>query len=544
MNDSLNISFGSTLDSLNFFKISTYCNTLSENTFFNFTTFVTAMAVLILAWTNSDYKYKFRFQISFIPPSILLGMVFLLGLATVVNDYVHFNFIWPYSTWQLVLSIILLLLIFYWAFSCFVRPTKFRWYNHSRFRKVFQDVVFRRNYQEIISLVSDFRRSIQSIIRFSKNEYEISETKLSEKEKDALRIIDLMGNDFFAKAVVDVDVRVAVDLFKEAKEKNKINHEMHVFAGNFITQALMNENSFLYTEIKYTNGSFSYYKPVIKAIYSDYDLVHDIPELLQPHYSLTNQWNSLQIKAYSSILLECLKSFLGKWYDDFFFMRKFEEMSTLTEKVRKLNDYSGELRNCEEWCIYKEVIYFYKELILVISTINVPERIQTKYSKDHRFVNIFDIIVDSIVEIMNWVSDVRGANRWLIQYSNFWDDIFHTESDKKSVKLLMFKLRRAVCLTIKEDAGFMGISIHLMILNIMGLTLNTKNRKWFKEDYILHRWLLYYTKYNLWNYYQKKKNYVDTCMPDGMSIDSSTKELVRTIPSLIGPQKVEKMQLL
>ena len=90
----------------------------------------------------------------------------------------------------------------------------------------------------------------------------------------------------------------------------------------------------------------------------------------------------------------------------------------------------------------------------------------------------------------------------------------------------------------------MGISIHLTILNIMGLSLNTKIRKWFKEDYILRRWLLYYTKYNLWNYYQTKKNYVDACMPDGMSIDSNTKELVRMIPSLIGSQKQEKLQLI
>lgn len=543
MNDSLNISFGSTLDSLNFFKISTYCNTLSENTFFNFTTFVTAMAVLILAWTNSDYKYKFRFQISFIPPSILLGMVFLLGLATVVNDYVHFNFIWPYSTWQLVLSIILLLLIFYWAFSCFVRPPKFRWYNHSRFRKVFQDVVFRRNYQEIISLVSDFRRSIQSIIRFSKNEYEISETKLSEKEKDALRIIDLMGNDFFAKAVVDVDVRVAVDLFKEAKEKNKINHEMHVFAGNFITQALMNENSFLYTEIKYTNGSFSYYKPVIKAIYSDYDLVHDIPELLQPHYSLTRQWRAQQIKAYCAILLTSIKSFFEKWYDDYFFKQSFEELSGLTRKVLELNGMSENLMNNESWLIYTEIISFYRDLILIISKISVPKRIQKKYSEDYKEKDLFDIIASSVVKIMNWIGDVRGPNFWLIQYMNFWDDIFHTESEKEPVKILMFKLRRAIYLTIKEDGGYMGIRIHLMILNIMGLTPISRTRQLFKEDGILHRWLLYYTKYNLWTYYQNKPNFVNACMPDGMSIDSNTKELVRMIPSLIGPQKQERMKL-
>ena len=544
MNDSLNISFGTALDTLNFFKISTYCNTLTENSFFSFTTFVTAMAILILAWTNTDYRYKFRFYTSFVLPSVLLILVFLLGLVTVVNDYVHFSFIWSYPTWQLIFSVILLLLIFYWAFSCFVKSPKFNWYNHSRFRKAFQDVVFRRNYQEMTSLVGDFRNSIQNIIHFSKNQYEIENCKLSEKEKNALRIIDLIGNDFFAKAVVDTDVRVAVDLFKEVKEKNKINHGIKVFAGNFITQALINENSFLYTETKYTNGSFSYYKPVITAIYSDYNLVHEIPELLWPHYSLTKQWNSLQVKAYSALLLECIKSFFKDWHHDFFFMDKFDDLTSLTMKIRDLNNFSGNLMKCEEWCMYKEVICFYGNLIRALSAVQVPERIRNKYSKDCEFNNLLDIIADSIVDIMNWVSDVKGPNRWLIQYSNFWHIIFHTESDKDSVKLLMFKLRRAIYWTIKEDAGYMGISIHLTILNIMGLTNNCKTKRFFKEDYILHRWLLLYTKYNLWDYYQRKKQYVDTCMPDGMSIDTNTRELVRVIPSFIGPQKVEKMQLI
>lgn len=543
MNDSLNISFGTTLDSLNFFKISTYCNALPENTIFNFTTFVTAMAVLILAWTNSDYRYKFRFQISFIPPFFLLIIVFLLGVATVFNDYFHFNFIWSYSTWQLILSILLLLLIFYWAFSCFVRPPKFRWYNHSRFREFFQDVIFRRNYQEISSLVSDFRRTIQSIIHFSKNDLEISETELSEREKDALKIIDLMGNDFFAKAAVDVDVRIAVDLFKEAKEKNKINYGIHVFAGNFITQALMNENSFLYTEIKYTNGSFSYYKPVIKAIYSDYNLVHDIPEFLWPHNSLTRQWRVQQIKAYCAILLASIKSFFENWYDDYFFKQNFEELSDLTRKVRELNGISGNLMNNDTWLIYKEIINFYRDLILIISKVSIPPKIQKKYSEECEEKNLLDIIADSIVEIMNWIGDVRGPNFWLIQYINFWNSIFHTKSEKDSVKILMYKLRRAIYLTIKEDSGYMGIKIHLMILNIMGLTPISKNNKFFREDRILLRWLLYYTKYNLWTYYQKKSTFVNDCMPDGMSIDSNTKELVRTIPSLIGSQKQERMQL-
>ena len=501
------------------------------------------MAVLILAWTNSDYRYKFRFQTSFIPPPFLLGIVFLLGILTVFNDYYHFIFIWSYSTWQLILSIILLLLIFYWAFSCFIRPPKFRWYNHSRFRKGFQDVVFRRNYQEMTSLVGDFRVSVKNIIHYSKNQYEVKETKLSLKEIDALRIIDLMGNDFFAKAVVDVDVRIAVDLFKDAKEKNKINHGIKVFAGNFITQALMNENSFLYAETKYTNGSFNFYKPVISYIYSDYNLVYEIPDLLLPHYALRSQWSSSQIKAYSVILLECLKGFFKNWHDDAFFMRPFEDLAALTMKIPKLNGFSGDLMKCEEWRIYKEVMNFYEELIRSLSTIVVPERKRNRYSKGHEYSNVLDIIADSIVDIMNWVSDVKGPNRWLIQYSNFWNKIFHTEPDKDSVKLLMFKLRRAIYLTIKEDAGYMGISIHLTILNIMGLGNVQRRNKYSKKDYILHRWLLYYTKCNLWNYYQKKKNYVDTCMPDGMSIDLNTKELVRIIPSLIGTPKQERLQL-
>ena len=61
-------------------------NSLPDPSLFSFSTYLTAMAVIILAYTITDPLYRFRLAIAFIPPRVTFGMIAFIGFATLLID--------------------------------------------------------------------------------------------------------------------------------------------------------------------------------------------------------------------------------------------------------------------------------------------------------------------------------------------------------------------------------------------------------------------------------------------------------------------------
>ena len=212
--NSFNLNFGAELDTINFFNITTNCNNIDEAVFYNFTTFATAMAVLILAWTNTDYKYLFRFKTAFVPPIILFSIVVVIGFATLLNDYFAQASFISYSQRQIFLASCLLFTIFYWVIACFICPSKFHKFNHKKYREAFQKVIVLGRSREMASIAEDFSHSVQNVVYWAQNRYDGDVVSMPEKVKDAIRIIELMGNEKFAKVVVNNNVAIAQNFFE------------------------------------------------------------------------------------------------------------------------------------------------------------------------------------------------------------------------------------------------------------------------------------------------------------------------------------------
>lgn len=74
----------------------------SGQTFFGFSEFLTGLALMVLAWTIADVRYRFRIQVAPLP---LLGMSFYvvaaIGLLTLLTD------LWRVEQWLVPRGILL-----------------------------------------------------------------------------------------------------------------------------------------------------------------------------------------------------------------------------------------------------------------------------------------------------------------------------------------------------------------------------------------------------------------------------------------------------
>lgn len=535
--NSFNLNFGAELDTINFFNITTNCSNVDDVIFYNFTTFVTAMAVLILAWTNTDYKYQFRFKTALVPPILLFSIVVVIGFATLLNDYLAQTSFVSYSQRQIFLASCLLFTIFYWVIACFICPSKFHKFNHKKYREAFQKVIVLGRSREMASIAEDFSHSVQNVVNYAQNRYDGDVVLMPEKVKDAIRIIELMGNEKFAKVVVNNNVAIAQNFFESVIQQKKYKIGLNDFAENFITQALLNEDSFLYDESKLSNGVIGDVKPIISSIYSDYDLIKNIPSLLTPHYSLTRSWNATQVKAYSSILLESIKAHLKDPTDAYVFHEPLKTLVSSARGICNIDCDDKDLGNIKEYQIFKEIMWFYNDLYRILASVNIPANFHKKtYSDSWGTDDIFDLLARSMVEILDWALSIKGKNTFHIQYTNCWDVIFHSSYTEKSAGLLLYRVVRMTKKEIEQDYGI--VILLLRILNIRGLVLNPSIRKFFQQEYILHAWLLHYAQVKLLAAYNANKDFIDLNIPTGMSIDVQNKELQR-----IAGRKKEVLQL-
>ena len=100
--------------------------------FFGFSEFLAGLALMVLAWTTADVRYRFRVQTAPIP---LLGITFsvvtAVGILTLLTDLWRAEqWLVPEGTlltpgsWQAILGGLFLLTFLTWTWFAFIQPPK------------------------------------------------------------------------------------------------------------------------------------------------------------------------------------------------------------------------------------------------------------------------------------------------------------------------------------------------------------------------------------------------------------------------------------
>jgi hypothetical protein len=258
---------------------------------FGFAEFVQAFALLVLIFTLSDVRYRFRVNtapISF--QGIGYWLVALVGLATLLTDFWFSNrypapwFLASHAWWQLVLGALFLLLVLMWLWYSYVKPPVFGRFNAFNFTRTVYRYLLQGNEADLPIVATELARSAPSIVRFAREQplfgdpepANIKTTTAAKFANDLLLIIAIRK---FCRHIVASSPGTAIAFFQAMSDQQKYRIPIRQFGSNISTEALINKDSLLYHEdAGFYSGYFGYIRPFTNAIYGDYHLVEALSE--------------------------------------------------------------------------------------------------------------------------------------------------------------------------------------------------------------------------------------------------------------------------
>ncbi len=114
-----------------------------EQKLFGFPELLAGLALVVLAWTIADIRYRFRIRVAPIPlQGLTFSVVAAVGGLTLLTDLWRAeawlvprgNLLTP-ASWQAILAGLILLTFLTWAWFAFIRPPTFGKRNAKRFAR-------------------------------------------------------------------------------------------------------------------------------------------------------------------------------------------------------------------------------------------------------------------------------------------------------------------------------------------------------------------------------------------------------------------------
>lgn len=238
--------------------------------FFGFSEFLTALALMLVIWTISDFKYKFRMKISnfliFPLDKFTFFSIFSIGIGCIFSDYwrsselllPYFKHGYSNSTWQFLSGIIFLIIIFIVIHKC-VRSTG-RVFGKNVDLSEIKKIIYSNKESDIFSLTEEISDSFDFIFKkellkknsnyfLSKWIYVFFENKPRKKDYD-FNLISLFEDTMFCDCIAATNpdfIRKTIEIFPYIESEYDRDALMR-FYKNVIKSALLNKKSFIFYE--------------------------------------------------------------------------------------------------------------------------------------------------------------------------------------------------------------------------------------------------------------------------------------------------------
>ena len=299
---------------------------------FGFSEFLASLALMVLAWTIADVRYRFRIMTApFHLPKITFIVVSSVGVLTLLTDLwcaeewlvPAGNFITP-TEWQAVLGGAFLFTFLTWLWFAFVRPPTYGRSNAMRYGRALYRTILRGSPAEMSVVADELTYSIKSLVRYAtvkteRKHYGLNQEESRESGKPkkvttiANDILLLIADKRFCRALVESSPGTILTLFQEVSTTKKYGIQIETFSKNIINDALANKNSFLYHEIEgYESGLIGYLKPLSQAMFSNHRMVEVIGTLLDTDIWEKRRWDAEQWEAYCRVVLLTFQDYVGQ----------------------------------------------------------------------------------------------------------------------------------------------------------------------------------------------------------------------------------------
>lgn len=522
---------------------------------FGFAEFLAGLALMVLAWTIADVRYRFRVRTAPIPvQGITFAVVAFVGCMTLLTDLWRAEQWWvprgdllTPASWQALLAAIYLLTFLAWAWFAFIRPPAFGRSNARRLAQALYRHILAGSPAELAVIADELVRSAKSLVRHATNRdqsknmiggrKEERPPKLTNAERFANDVLLLIADRRFCRVIVQSSPVTALAFFQDMGEAQKYGIQVETFARNIMNESLMNRDSFAFHEAEgYESGFLGYHKPLSQAMFANYLMVETIGSMLDPDIWGKSKWNAEQWEAYCRMVLMTFRSYVETrppWEHSYTLYRAKGYIEHAASDVYKLDGVASIAWDSDELARLRVIVDFIKDAVEILDKKGVPDRLVLRVKERHgRGTTFYDYIADMIFEVIFSASAVRspGDECWWIQHNTVWGELFNFTSLKSSAgEIVKFKARRLlydeIC-DMKRFPNFKGAKILGFCLNVMGLKL--KEQDYDKDSKALHKAVLSWVKGNYVWLHDYNPRVAEACLVDGITYDADNRRLVKT----------------
>lgn len=542
----------------------------SGEKFFGFSEYLAALALMVLAWTIADVRYRFRIRTAPLP---LLGFTFYVvgavGVLALLTDWwraEHWlipkgNLITP-AGWQAVLGGAFLLTFMLWAWFAFIRPAKFGWWNARRFAEALYRAILKGSPGELPEIADELTRSAKPLIQHSWQNWELKQYDAQQKAQKksasdrrlhvrhyAYDVLLMIADRKFCRHVVQSSPITALELFEEIGSQNKLDVPLDTFAKNITSEAIANRDSFAYHEIEgYYTGYVGYYKPLTKALYGNYAIVHALDQVFDVDFREKSHWDADQWGAFCRLLLVSFKNYVdsGAVHQHSFVM--FRAIHDIQSSIRGLYKISG---SGSDWWSENSVQQLYIAVDFAIEATKIlDERKEPVYTKlrrreEDRHRDVYDLIAELMFEIVFEAGSVKEPKDlcWTVQHNMVWTKFLEYFSPNgPSARIIKHKLRRLIydeIVRLGEWPNFKGARVLAIALNVLGLMDNGTNFE--RSTKPLRKAVLAWTRRHYARIAAESPRVAAACLVDGMTYEAEGPRLIKTGMQLLDREPLRQV---
>lgn len=523
---------------------------------FGFSEFLAGLALMVLAWTIADIRYRFRVRTAPVPlQGLTYAVVAIIGILTLLTDLwraeqwlVPEGHILTPVTWQALLGGVYLLTFLTWAWFAFIRPPVYGKRNAMRYAQTLYGVILRGATRELAVIADEFSRSARSLIRYATDRGEFKGVPEEEQDRKqplkrptkvsayANEILLLIADKRFCRAIVESSPGTALALFHEIGQTKKYGILIETFAKNIVTEALVNRDSFLFHETEgYESGLIGYHKPLSQAMFSNHRMVEAIGTLLDPDMGDRGKWDAAQWKAYCRVVLMTFRDYVETqcWNHSFVLYRAKSYVEHAAFDLYKINGMPDSTWHDDVQARLRVVVDFIKDAVEILDKKEVPKNLHLRTRQEHRGVGTFyDHLANMIFEVIFSASAVTAPTGlcWWVQHNSVWSELFNFgHLSGPAGAIVKFKVRRLLydeVARMKRFPNFKGARILGFCLNVMGL--RARDDDYDHDSKALQRAIFSWTKKNYAWLHSYNPRVAEACLVDGITYDEKHLRLVKT----------------
>ncbi len=526
--------------------------------FFGFSEFLAGLALMVLAWTIADVRYRFRVRTAPVPlQGLTFAVVAGVGVLTLLTSLWRAerwlvpqgNLLTP-ASWQALLGGVFLLTFLTWTWFAFIRPPSYGRHNAERFAQTLYRFILKGSPTELAVIADELALSARSLVRhatdrgrfknFGHQREEEQKRVLPKVEAYANGLLLLIADKRLCRAMVESSPGTALAIFRAIGETKKYGVQVETFGKNIVAEAIANKDSFLFHEAEgYHSGLIGYHKPLSHAMFSNYDMVETIGSLLDPDSAHREEWDAEQWSAYCRAVLMVLSNYIEEGYSghSYVLYRAKGYLELAVFDLYKLDGVANSSWDDDIQARLRVVVNFIEESVKTLDKRRVPGDLPLRIRGKHTSMreSIYDYTASLIFEVIFAASAVTTPIErcWWVQHNSVWAKLFNSQSLKGDAgKVVKFKVRRLLyeeVARMNEFSNFKGAKIIGFCLNVMGLTVRTDYYD--KDSRALQKAVLRWTKKNFVWLHEHNPRVAGACLVDGMSYDAENLRLVKTYPA-------------